>query len=116
MKIVAATRKTAIALVALAAAGFAAAAITPAEAGPRHGHGHGYGHHHGHHFHGHRPFRGPMYRPGYVYGGAGLIGGLALGAIAANAMAAQPTCYMAQQPVVDRWGNVIRYRAIRVCD
>ena len=31
-----------------------------------------------------------MYRPGYVYGGAGLIGGLALGAIAANAMAAQP--------------------------
>ncbi|MFD2676687.1 hypothetical protein [Camelimonas lactis] len=109
MNVAATTRKAAIAFVAAAIGGFGLAAATPASAGPKHGHGYGYGYGH-HHRHGH------FYRPGYVYGGAGLVGGLALGAIAASAMTAPPVCYVSREPVIDPWGNVIRYRAVRVCD
>lgn len=107
MNVVATTRKAAIAFVAATIGGFGLATATPASAGPGHGYGYGYGHHHRH---------GHFYRPGYVYGGAGLVGGLALGAIAASAMTAQPVCYVSREPVIDPWGNVIRYRAVRVCD
>lgn len=92
---------TLAALTAVSIGGGLLATATPASAGP------GYGHHHHHgHFHGHR----------YGYGGAGIIGGLAIGAIAAGAIAAQTACYDVQEPIVDRWGNVIRYRVMRVCD
>ncbi|HUO53339.1 MAG TPA: hypothetical protein VMU18_01260 [Rhodoblastus sp.] len=54
---------------------------------------------------------------------AGLIGGMALGAAAANA--AQPhyyygapaaECWFERRPVYDSWGNYIGRRRIRVCE
>lgn len=47
---------------------------------------------------------------------AGVIGGLALGAIAAQAArpAYYPTCYLQPQRVVNRYGRVV-YRNVRVC-
>ena len=62
---------------------------------------------------------------GWGWRGPALVGGLALGGLAAGAMAqpyyAEPYpynggCYLARQPVVDRWGNIIRYRRVRVCE
>lgn len=102
MNPVAIARRTSIALIAAVALGGAGlTAATPASAAP------GYGHHHRHgHFH----------RHGYAYGGAGLIGGLALGALAAGAIATQPACYVAREPVTDAWGNVVRFRTVRVCE
>lgn len=81
--------------------------------------GWGYHHHHG----------------GYWGGGAaaaGLLGGLAVGAIAAGA-AQQPyygyggygygygypgyqPCYWANQPVLDDWGQVVAYQRVQVCN
>jgi hypothetical protein len=63
---------------------------------------------------------------GYHRGGwgvpvaAGLLGALALGAVAADA-AGHPayyggSCYPADRPVTDAWGNVVGYRPTRVCD
>jgi hypothetical protein len=47
----------------------------------------------------------------------GLIGGLAVGALAAGA-AAGPygDCYVTRQPVYDDYGNFMGYRPAQVCD
>lgn len=57
---------------------------------------------------------------GWGWGGFGI--GAATGlAIAATAAAAQPAygydgCYLASQPVYDRYGNFIGYRRVQVCN
>ena len=56
---------------------------------------------------------------GWGWGGAAAVGlgALALGAIAANsAPAYADECYITRQPIVDRWGNVVGYRRVRVCE
>lgn len=103
-----ARKATLAALAAIILGGGMLTLAAPANAGP--GHGHGYRHHHPHHGHFYR------HRHSYGYGAAGVVGGLALGALAAGALAAQPVCYDVRQPIVDRWGNLIRYRIARVCD
>ena len=88
------TFAAAVGAVTLAASGLATAA--PAEAGWR-----GRGGWHG-------GWRGPA-----------IVGGLALGALAAGAYAAPyyaGECYITRQPVTNRWGDVIGYRRVRVCD
>ena len=58
-----------------------------------------------------------------------LFGGLAAGALLGGAIAAnsgpsyyaapayvEGSCYMSRQPVVNRWGDVVGYRRVRVCD
>ncbi len=51
-----------------------------------------------------------------------MIGGLALGAMAASAAsdyvapAYVPECYRAKQPVTDIYGNVLYYRTVKVCE
>ncbi|HEX2555458.1 MAG TPA: hypothetical protein VHL98_17305 [Microvirga sp.] len=62
--------------------------------------------------------RGWRYRGGAVVVGVGA--GLALGAIAASAAAAQPVYYASgcgrvRQPVTDVFGNVLYYRTVKVC-
>ena len=54
---------------------------------------------------------------------AGVIGGLALGAIAASAAqpvyvapAYAPACYRAKQAVTDVYGTVLYYRTVKVCE
>ena len=55
---------------------------------------------------------------------AGIIGGLALGAMAAGAAnsyyAPRPvysgSCWMERRAVTNRWGDVVGYRRIRVCE
>ena len=58
---------------------------------------------------------------------AGIIGGLALGAIAAGSAHAAPgyyapqrvyggECWMERRAVHNRWGDVVGYRRIRVCN
>ena len=70
--------------------------------------------------------------PAFARGGggllaAGIIGGLALGAIAAGSAQAAPgyyapqrvyggECWMERRAVHNRWGDVIGYRRIRVCN
>ena len=86
----------AVALASLVATGSLAAA-TPAAAGWGWRHGGGWG----------------------VPVAAGLLGALAVGAIAGAA--SQPAyyggpCYPANRPVIDAWGNVVGYRPTRVCD
>lgn len=44
---------------------------------------------------------------------AGVIGGLMLGAIAANA--AQDDCGYVRQPVYDQWGHFRGYRTVPAC-
>lgn len=58
---------------------------------------------------------------GYGWGGpaiaGGIIGGLALGAMAASAANAQPVYYdtcVTRQAVYDSWGNFRGYRRVRV--
>ncbi len=62
---------------------------------------------------------------------AAIIGGIAAGALFAGAIAAHsaprygygygygyvhaPSCWRERQPVIDPWGNVVRYRVVRVC-
>lgn len=105
------------AVVATALAGvLAAGAATPASAG-------GWGYRHGW---GHRHWGGG----GAV--AAGVLGGLALGAIA-GAAAQQPYygpgyagagygypayggCYLVDQPVTDGWGNFVGYQQTQVCE
>lgn len=63
----------------------------------------GHWHHHRHH--------------GHYWGGAaaaGVLGALAVGAIAANSYGGG--CYFTRQPVTDGWGNFLYYRRVRVCD
>jgi len=55
---------------------------------------------------------------------AGVVGGLALGAIAngggyAPAYYDAPVygeCYVTRRPAYDNWGNFVGYRRVRVCD
>jgi hypothetical protein len=61
--------------------------------------GWGWGHHYGY---------------GWGYGGAGLAVGLAAGALAAGAIAAQTSC-VSYRSVYDRWGNYAGQQAVRVC-
>jgi hypothetical protein len=58
------------------------------------------------------------YYPYWGWGVGAAAAGLALGAAAAAAATpyyVYPPCYVRSQPVVDYWGNVIRYRHVRVC-
>lgn len=100
------------ALAALTIGATVAASVTPAAADWR-GHRGGWGGGH------HRGWGGPA--------AAGIIGGLALGALAANAGTryyepayAAPVyggdCYQQDRPTYDRWGRFIGYRAATVCD
>ena len=76
-------------------------AAAPAQAGPKF-YPKKYGYHHHHH--------------GFGYGAplaAGLVGALALGAVAANA--GQPSCWVEEQERFDRFGNAY-IRQVRVCD
>jgi hypothetical protein len=60
------------------------------------------------------------YHHPWGWGIGGVAAGLALGAAAAAAATpyydGYPPCYLARQPVVDIYGNVIGYRHIRVCN
>ncbi len=98
----------AVALASLVATGSLAAATpaaaTPAAAAWGWRHGGGWGYHGG---------------GSGVPVAAGLLGALAVGAIAGAA--SQPAyyggpCYPANRPVIDAWGNVVGYRPTRVCD
>ena len=78
----------------------------------------GGGHFGGPRFGGYRGYRGY----GYGYGGfplaAGLFGGLALGAIAANSYGYYGYgygCYLANQPVYTPYGAFAGYQRVRVC-
>ncbi|MBX9738849.1 MAG: hypothetical protein K2X62_02190 [Beijerinckiaceae bacterium] len=96
------------ALAALGIAATVAVSATPASADWR-GHRGGWGGHH-------RGWGGPV--------AAGVIGGLALGAIAGNRYYgpsyAQPVyggdCYRQDRPTYDRWGRFIGYRGVTICD
>ncbi len=106
MNILAFAKKPALAALAVAtlAAGFSAAAPGTAEAGwygKKHYHGYGYGYR-------------PHYRGGAI--AAGVVGGLALGAIAASAAPAYyGDCYLSRERVHDGFGNVY-VRRVRVCE
>jgi len=95
---------TAVALASLVATGSLAAA-TPAAAGWGWGHGGGWGFH-----------RGGSWG---VPVAAGLLGGLAVGAIAGAT--SQPAyygggpCYLTNRPVTDAFGNIVGYRRVQVC-
>ncbi|MBV8567372.1 MAG: hypothetical protein JO366_19820 [Methylobacteriaceae bacterium] len=55
-------------------------------------------------------------KPGGAFVG-GLIGGLALGAIAAGAAASEEgDCYVTRQRVYDDYGNFMGYRPVQVCN
>ncbi len=54
------------------------------------------------------------YRGGGVSIGAGIIGGLALGALATRAYAAPVSCWVERQVVFDRYGRRF-VRPVRVC-
>ena len=76
-------------------------AAAPAQAGPKF-YPKKYGYHHHHH--------------GYGYGAplaAGLVGALALGAVAASA--SESSCWIEEQERFDRFGNAY-LRRVRVCD
>ena len=55
---------------------------------------------------------------------AALFGGLAAGALVAGAVASNaygapvyaPACWRERRPVFNRWGDVVGYRSIRVCE
>lgn len=115
-----------VAVVALAGT-MGALATTSADADPwgRRGYGGGNGYRH---YGGGYGNRGYGYRHGGNWGGAGvaagLLGGLAVGAIASQGVyGGYPAygyggyggCYIARQPIVDAWGNVISYQRVQVC-
>ena len=57
----------------------------------------------------------------YGWGGGALVGGLAAGALLGGVIAANQGygyggCYLSRQPVVNRWGDVVGYRRVRVCE
>lgn len=91
----------------------------------RGGHGGGPGGWHGRGWHG----GGGYWRGGRWYGGgggwggpvaAGVLGGLALGALAGSAYSYGPGyydgCYMQNRPVYDGWGNFVGYQPVQVCN
>lgn len=114
-------KKSAIAALAALSLGFAVTTTTPAEAFWRGGgwHGGGWGWHGG----------GWGWRRGWGGGGgwgapvaAGVLGGLALGAVAASAYpygygpyGGYGGCYVQSQPVYNGWGQFVGYRPVRVC-
>jgi hypothetical protein len=94
-------------LAALTIAASTAASVTPAAAQRWHRHGYwgpGWGWHRG-----------------YDWGGAvaaGVLGGLALGALAGSAYAypySYGGCYWQSQPAYDAWGNFMGYHLVEVC-
>jgi hypothetical protein len=112
-------RKVGIAAVAALTMGAGVTATaTPSAAQGWYGHGwHGGGWHGG----------GWGWRRGYWGGGwgwggpvaAGVIGGLALGALAGSAYVSGPAyyngCYWQNQPAYDAWGNFAGYQPVQVC-
>jgi hypothetical protein len=61
------------------------------------------------------------YNNGWGWGLGGVAAGLALGAAAATAASpyygyGYANCGIVRQPVVDGYGNFIRYRRVRVCN
>lgn len=102
------------AIAALSLGATLAATATPAAADWR---GRG-GYHQGWGGGGHRGWGAPV--------AAGVIGALALGAIAANSgrRYAEPAyaagydedCYRQDRPTYDRWGRFVGYRAVNVCN
>jgi hypothetical protein len=104
-------KKSAIgALAALTLGAAITATVTPSAAqGWRHGYHRGYGG-----YGRHRGWGGPA--------AAGIIGGLALGALAGSAYAYGPGyygyyggCYWQNRPVYDAWGNFSGYAPVQVC-
>ncbi|MDB5596894.1 MAG: hypothetical protein JWM36_3855 [Hyphomicrobiales bacterium] len=103
------------ALAALTLGAAVAASATPAAADWR---GHRGGGYHQGWGGGHRGWGAPV--------AAGLIGALAIGAIAANSNRgyAEPAyaagyggdCFRQDRPTYDRWGRFLGYRAVTVCD
>jgi hypothetical protein len=95
------------------AGGLSAVVVPPASAGGYYGDGYGWGRH---------------YHSGNAWAGAaaaGLLGGLALGAIASSSQYPAyysgygypaPACYLVDQPITDEWGDVLEYRRVRVCN
>ena len=77
-------------------------AAAPAQAGPKKFYPKHYGYHHHHHGYG-----APL--------AAGIVGALALGAVAAAAASSQPSCYIEERERMDRFGNVY-VRPVRVCN
>ncbi|HWG05786.1 MAG TPA: hypothetical protein VG271_12300 [Beijerinckiaceae bacterium] len=62
----------------------------------------------------------PIFKPspkfgGFGYGAAAIAGGLALGAIAANAAAAADDCYVVRRVMIDEDGNEY-VRRVRICE
>lgn len=60
---------------------------------------------------------GWRYRRGW-HGGAvaaGVVGALALGAIAASAAPRYHACHIERRPVFNAWGDVVGFRRVRVC-
>ena len=96
------------------------ATATPSAAQGWHGHGW-----HGHGWHGH-DCTAAIGAADRWYGGgwggpvaAGVLGGLALGALAGSAYAYGPAyyggCNWQNQPAYDGWGNFVGYQPIQVC-
>ena len=86
------TRKIFTATIAAATLGLTVASSTPAAAwGWKHHHHYGYG--------------API--------AAGVIGGLALGAMAASAESNYYSC-VGRQPIYNSWGEVVGYRRVRI--
>ena len=90
-------------MAALTLVGSLAASAVSADAAPR---GHGYGRHHGHHGHFNRG-----HHRGWV--GPAIIGGLALGALAAQPYYGR-RCWVEPQRVLNRWGHPV-VRNVQVC-
>jgi hypothetical protein len=117
-------RKAAIgAIAALTLSAGITATATPAAAQGWHGYGwHGYGWHGGWHGGGWGWRRGWGWSDGWGWGGpvaAGVITGLAAGALAGSAFAYGPSyygrCYVQNRPTYDDWGNFVGYVPVQVC-
>src|SRR5688500_9018164 len=93
-------------MAAVTIAGSLAASSISADAAPR---GHGFGRHHGHG--GHHGYHHRHHGRAWV--GPAIIGGLALGALAA-APYYGPRCWVEPQRVLNRWGHVV-VRNVEVC-
>ena len=56
------------------------------------------------------------------HGGGAFFGGLAAAALVGGVIAANSgpayygECYISRQPVTNRWGDVVGYRRVRVCE
>ncbi len=117
-------RKAAIGAVAALSLGLGMTTVaTPSVAQGWHGRG-------GHGWHGRGGYggwHGGYWRGGRGYGGgwgapvaAGVLGGLALGALAGSAYSYGPGyyggCYMQNRPIYDGWGNFVGYQPVQICN